>query len=125
MRTAEGERAINTKQKMNVEVNQITKQKNSQNKTFCSCAKNLATTKCLLLLRMKHTSTAITSCHGDIWTEGVGVARAEVKLNDVCRVALKAEVCPESPAVAPARLLLLAAAEILQLNAVPCRRVCS
>lgn len=57
-----------------------------------------------LLLRMKHTPTTITSCHGDIWTEGVGVARAEVKLNDACRVAFEAELCQQSPAAATAWL---------------------
>lgn len=57
-----------------------------------------------LLLRMKHTRTTITSCHGDIWTEWVGVARAEVKLNDAYKVAFKAEVCQQSPAAATAWL---------------------
>lgn len=65
---------------------------------------NAATQKMPLLPGIKHTRTTITSCHGDIWTEGVGVAGAEVKLNDACRVAFEAEVCQQSPAAATARL---------------------
>lgn len=41
------------------------------------------------LVHMKHTPTTTTSCHGDIWSEGVGGARAEVKLNDACRAEVR------------------------------------
>lgn len=54
------------------------------------------------------TWTTITSRQADTWTEKVGVAQAEVKLNDACRLASNAEIqkCmhQQSPAATVAKL---------------------